>query len=167
MQQGQEALLGCHGLRWSLTTQYNNWTKHKSSDWAAMEKQLLPLSYQGTGEGCSLLLSRGCSSAPESVWEVGRLWHSQWLITGLHFQAAVFAYWVCLVNLCKNKYKQGQNKANGCSYDEPEICRWAMEEVKAGICLRPPHHPGHCSEELGKCTARVGVVGFTKIILLW
>lgn len=41
-----------------------------------------------------------------------------------------------------------------------------MDEVKAGMCLRPPHHPGHWSEVVGKCTAHFEVVGFTKIILL-
>ena len=50
-------------------------------------------------DGLSLLLSHGRASALESIGEVGRLGHSQGLITVLHFYAAVFAYRVCLVNL--------------------------------------------------------------------
>lgn len=163
-QQGQEALLKCHGLRWSLTTQYNNKTKHRSSDWAVTEKQLLPLSYQGRGMGSPTSCHMDAHqhrNLSEKLGDFGIV--SGWWLgftSRLRYLRIGFALWTCgKINISKGKRKQIVAVIIKLKFAGELWMRWRQGSAW--------DHPGHWSEVVGKYTAHVGVVGFTEIILLW
>lgn len=140
-----------------------NGAKYRCWDWGKPHTNNHSFSAcQGCRAGCTLLLlSHGCMLASESVWEVWRFRHSQWLVTGFHFYAAVSAYWVCLVNLEKptstwRKWLhlwQSWNTQARCQWDASRpVCRittllWSLEWATRN-------------------TRDTRAVGFTRIIAL-